>query len=195
MDIVDTLTARLGAGSREARDEARRQAKQLRGRIAGRPNPLRSLVLLVGGALAGAAATFFFDPARGRGRRARYADQLAATVRRGSRAAERALRVIGSDAGGRINALRHGGEEARVLNDAELAHAVETELFRDPSVPKGRLNINVERGIVVLRGEVASDAQRDRIAKRAARISGVWSVRNLMHLPGEPAPETELVRG
>jgi osmotically-inducible protein OsmY len=41
---------------------------------------------------------------------------------------------------------------------------------------------------VVLRGEVPTDAMREKLEKRASAIAGVWSVENLLHLPGEPAP-------
>src|SRR5918996_417444 len=116
------------------------------------------------GAAIGAAVAFLLDPDRGRSRRARYGAQ--------------AVRSAG----------RHGTGE---LNDAALTAKVETELFRDPTLPKGTLNVNVERGIVVLRGQVDSDAQRKEIEVRAAAIPGVWSVRNLTHVAGEPAPEEE----
>jgi osmotically-inducible protein OsmY len=56
-------------------------------------------------------------------------------------------------------------------------------------VPKGAINLNVERGILVLRGEVPDDGMRRRLAEEAAGIEGVWSVHNLLHLPGEPAEE------
>ena len=44
---------------------------------------------------------------------------------------------------------------------------VESELFRDPSVPKGRLNINAEHGVVVLRGVTDSPDQIRTLEVRA----------------------------
>jgi osmotically-inducible protein OsmY len=73
-------------------------------------------------------------------------------------------------------------------NDASLAAKVESELFRDPDLPKGDININVEQGVVVLRGEVADAGTSERLEKSARAIPGVWEVENLLHLPGEPAP-------
>ena len=64
---------------------------------------------------------------------------------------------------------------------------VESELLGDPSVPKGAINISAERGIVVLRGEVPDEGMRTQLGERAAAVRGVWSVENLLHLPGEPA--------
>jgi hypothetical protein len=147
------------------------------------------LTIAMLGAAAGAVATFLLDPDRGRSRRARYGDQARALIRRGTRRAEQIGRLAASTAAGRMEAARHLGGGDPDLNDATLAAKVETDLFRDPTLPKGNLNINVERGVVVLRGQVDSDAQRTEIERRAAAIPGVWSVRNLTHLAGEPAPE------
>ena len=41
----------------------------------------------------------------------------------------------------------------------------------------------------MLRVEVPDEAMRERLAREGAAIDGVWSVRNLLHLPGE-ASET-----
>jgi osmotically-inducible protein OsmY len=91
---------------------------------------------------------------------------------------------------GRLAAARHDGHgDEPFLDDVTLTSKVETQLFRDSSVPKGAININVERGIVVLRGEVPDEEMRDRLATEAGSIGGVWSVHNLLHLPGEVAEE------
>ena len=85
--------------------------------------------------------------------------------------------------------MAQGGERVGPIADVTIRARAESELFRDADVPKGTININVERGIIVLRGEVPDDAMRRRLAEQAAAIDGVWSVRNLLHLPGEPAEE------
>ena len=77
--------------------------------------------------------------------------------------------------------------QARAIDDATLTDRVRSIVFRDDAVPKGDLNINVERGIVVLRGEVPDEALKARIVSEVEGIDGVWSVRDLLHLPGEPA--------
>jgi BON domain-containing protein len=137
-------------------------------------------------AAAGAIAAFLLDPARGRTRRARLIDQGGATIRRAARQAGRAAHFARSTASGRLAAVRHAGHgDEPFADDVTLTAKVETQLFRDSSVPKGAININVERGIVVLRGEVPDQEMRDRLAGEAGSISGVWSVHNLLHLPGE----------
>jgi osmotically-inducible protein OsmY len=149
------------------------------------------LSALVGAAI-GAALTLLLDPARGRSRRARLTDQGAATLRRAWRAGARRQRILVSDMAGRLAALRAAGrqDDSDVPNDPTLKDRVESELLRDPSVPKGSININAQQGIVVLRGEVPNAKARSQLEKRAAEIHGVWYVENLLHLPGEPAPTT-----
>jgi osmotically-inducible protein OsmY len=173
----------------------RRSADLIRGRAElaarGDRGPGRVGGLLVGllGAAFGAAAAFLFDPARGRARRARLTDQGAATVRRITRQSEGVVRRVRSDVEGKLAATRAAGSvEARPLDDATLTDRVQSVVFRDPSVPKGDLNINVERGIVVLRGEIPDEEMRARIVSEVEAVEGVWSVRDLLHLPGQPAP-------
>jgi hypothetical protein len=138
----------------------------------------------------GAIAAFLLDPARGWAWRARLIDQGTATVRRAARQSERAIRVAAATASGGLAAATHAGSPGSTnLDDSALAAKVETQLFRDPSVPKGSINVNVERGIVVLRGEVPDADMRDRLASEAGSIGGVWSVHNLLHLPGETVAE------
>jgi osmotically-inducible protein OsmY len=45
----------------------------------------------------------------------------------------------------------------------------------------------VERGVVVLRGEVPDQATRERLVAEVEAVDGVWTVRDLLHLPGEEA--------
>jgi len=157
--------------------------------VSRRPSRWRAAMMAVSGATIGAAAAFLADPARGRARRARLLDQGAATIRRGGRGIERAVRMVGSTAQGKLEAMAEGGGRVGPIDDVTIRDRAESELFRDPAVPKGAINLNVERGILVLRGEVPDDGMRRRLAEEAAGIEGVWSVRNLLHLPGEPAEE------
>jgi hypothetical protein len=191
MSRIDRITGAAAGTRREAAARGRATAEGLRGRRSG---VLGTFLMGAVAAAAGAVVAFLFDPERGTARRARLADQLAAIGRRGVHTAGRAARIGTSLAGGKLAAIRHAGSQGQPdLNDAALAEKVESTLFRDPKVDKGLMNINVERGIVVLRGEVDSPKQRDQLEAAAAAIAGVWSVRNLLRVPGEPVPE-ELAR-
>jgi hypothetical protein len=149
---------------------------------------MRKLTTALLGAALGAVAAFLLDPDRGRGRRLRLVDQGTAIGRRAVRLANRQRRLLGARTAGALSALQARGGQPESANDATLKERIESELLRDPKVPKGSININAEQGIVVLRGEVPTDAMREKLEKRASAIAGVWSVENLLHLPGEPAP-------
>ena len=181
----------MGIMDRTTRD-VKQAGDRARSRIAGQrsgPGWVGALVLGAIGAIGGALVAFLTDPQRGKARRAQLLDQGAATVRTASREAERAIRAATSLAEGKIEAFTEGGSRVAPTDDITLRDRAETELFRDDSVPKGTININVERGILVLRGEVPDAKMRDRLVSQAEGIDGIWSVRNLLHLPGEPAEE------
>jgi osmotically-inducible protein OsmY len=74
------------------------------------------------------------------------------------------------------------------MDDITIARKVETELFRGAKVPKGQINVNVENGIVYLRGEVETQELMDRLERKARKVHEAKRVENLMHLPGQPAP-------
>jgi osmotically-inducible protein OsmY len=74
-----------------------------------------------------------------------------------------------------------------VLDDATLSDKVRSILFRDDAVPKGRINVNAERGWIYLRGELDSPELIQWLGTSARRIAGVRGVRNLLHTPGTPA--------
>ena len=154
-----------------------------------RTSRIGTLLVGLGAGAFGALAAFLADPSRGRARRARLLDEGGATVRRAGREVERVIRRVGSMASGKLEAVTEGGNRVAPTDDLTIRDRAETELFRDPSVPKGTINLNVERGVLVLRGEVADAAMRERLGSQAEAIDGVWSVRNLLHLPGEPAEE------
>jgi osmotically-inducible protein OsmY len=149
---------------------------------------MRWLLTALLGAALGAAAALLLDPDRGRGRRVRLTDQAAAAARRTRRSAGRQRRLVLARAAGGLAALRARGRSSSSANDATLKERIESELLRDPTIPKGGININAEQGIVVLRGEVPDATMRATLEERAAAIRGVWYVENLLHLPGEPAP-------
>jgi gas vesicle protein len=141
---------------------------------------------LMGGAV-GALLAYFLDPDRGRSRRAQTKDRLMGILRRSGRRAERVGRRMGAEAYGLKQKAAHLREEDKDLDDTTLAHKVESELFIDPAIPKGQINVNVEEGVVVLRGTAAPE-EAEALTKAALGISGVRGVENLLHLPGTPAP-------
>ena len=140
-------------------------------------------------AAAGAAVTYFFDPNQGRRRRAMARDRGAATVRAASRRLERLGRRGTAEVYGLTQKVTHLREEPKPQpDDTTLARKVETEIFRDPEVPKGKINVNAVDGVVELRGEADRPEMIRELEERVRAVQGVRDVRNLLHLPGTPAP-------
>ena len=111
-------------------------------------------------------------------------DRGAATV---SHAGRRAAR-LGHRAGSRTRALTqraiHVREKRKDYDDATLADKVRSEIFRPADVPKGQINVNVQNGIVQLRGEVPRSELIDDLVAQVRKIQGVEDVENLLHVPG-----------
>jgi len=148
---------------------------------------MRARLLALGAAL-GAALAYLTDPSQGKRRRHELRDRSLALVRRGGRRAERAGRGVGARVYGMSQSVQHRHEEPKDFDDATLAQKVETEIFRPADVPKGRINVNVQNGIVQLRGEVDRPELIDELVDRARDVQGVRDVENLLHLPGTEAP-------
>jgi osmotically-inducible protein OsmY len=136
----------------------------------------------------GAALAYFFDPQSGARRRNMTRDRALAFFRQGGRKAERAGRAVAAEVYGLKQKATHLREEEKPHDDVTLARKVETELFRPADAPKGQVNVNVENGVVFLRGEVERPEIIKDLEGRARKVQGVREVENLLHLPGSPAP-------
>ena len=125
----------------------------------------------------GAAVAFFLDPVSGKRRRAAV----------GARAVG-----IGAGIASRIGGARNGSEltdgGVSPASDAALTQKVQSEVFQDLDVPSGQININVEKGLVVLRGTLDKPSQIIEVEKRVWEVGGVRGVENLLHLEGTPTP-------
>jgi len=121
-------------------------------------------------AVLAAALVYFFDPKRGKRRQ------------------KNAIKKVNALAGKARGAAGRATHPKEQPDDVTLVRKVESELFRDAEVPKGKININAENGKIVLRGEADSPAMIDDLAKKAKSVQGVQDVENLLHVPGDPAP-------
>jgi osmotically-inducible protein OsmY len=144
-------------------------------------------------AAGGALAAYLFDPVSGRRRRAQLGQQVPAFFRRRGREAGQLGRHVASDAYGVKQRIAHARPEEKegVLNDPALAAKVQTELFRDPDVPKGDINVQAHDGVVELRGQVPRPELIDELVERTRRIPEVRDVENLLHVAGASAPTDE----
>jgi hypothetical protein len=178
----------LGASAEESiTRQVRKQAKMARKRLPRRSGPTRLSAL--SGAIAGAAAVYFFDPERGRARRALAIDWSRARLRRGWRAINHFSKQTSSSAAAfpqRMVQLR--STRPRPADDLTLRDRVESEVFRNPDLPKGRINFDVESAVVTIRGQVDNAYQIANVEKAVLKVPGVAGVENLLHVVGTPAP-------
>ena len=85
--------------------------------------------------------------------------------------------------GGRVAGLvqgRLGG--GRQIDDDTLQRHVEADVFGSRKVTKSKVQVEVNEGVVWLRGEVKSEAVIEEVESRAAAIDGVKRVENLLQV-------------
>jgi osmotically-inducible protein OsmY len=113
----------------------------------------------------GAALLYLSDAAR----RAKLRDRLLELVRSTRKAA---------------GATGEGG----IVDDQTLKAKVESEVFRGTDAPKRDVNVNVELGVVYLRGELEDQSLIEELEQRVRAVQGVNGVENLLHTPGTETP-------
>jgi osmotically-inducible protein OsmY len=174
--------------------DARKQARQqmMRARIAaaktrarGRARASGVSTKAVGAAgAAGLAAGYFLDPDSGKRRRHIARDRTLALIRRGAERTRREAEYRAGQAEGKVEAAKSkAAPEKPAPNDQALAERVKSEIFQPADAPKDSVNINVEDGVVYLRGEVKRPEQIRKLVKEAGAVDGVRSVENLLHTP------------
>ena len=84
-------------------------------------------------------------------------------------------------AAGKVKGAASSVTGSKDYDDVTLARKVESELFRPADAPKGRVSVNVNDGVVELRGELPDQKQIDELGDNAKKIDGVKDVRNLLH--------------
>ena len=136
----------------------------------------------------GAALMYFFDPQDGARRRNMARDRVLAFFRGRAKAAAGAAQTVAREASDAKKKVEHRKEEPKDFDDNTLANKVRSEIFRPEDTPKGDVNVNVEDGVVYLRGEVEKQELIEDLVDRARSVQGVQGVENLLHVPGTEAP-------
>jgi osmotically-inducible protein OsmY len=135
----------------------------------------------------GAAASYFFDPEKGAGRRAQVRDQLGHVLRQGRRNARRTAMQLQDRVTGTISEVQHARDE-RDNDDLTVLDRVESEVFGRRGFPKDRINADVVDGRLTLRGQLDSEDEIRAVVEAAGSVPGVMEVVSFLHLPGTPAP-------
>ena len=134
-------------------------------------------------AVIGAALAYFFDPQQGARRRNMARDRALAFFRQRGRELARTGRGVGAGAYGLKQKATHLREEPKTFDDQTLKAKVESEVFRPADAPKGDVDVNVENGVVFLRGQVDRPEVVDELEARVRSVQGVERVENLLHTP------------
>jgi osmotically-inducible protein OsmY len=133
----------------------------------------------------GAVAAYLGDPDRGNARRAELQQQAQARFKGVSEQTIDVARDTTQRAvGGAIDAV----PEFSQPSDAVLLERVRSEAIGPSEVPNAQLVTTVVDGIVELRGKIDTLPQREALLAAVAAVDGVREVRDLTHLPDEPAP-------
>jgi hyperosmotically inducible protein len=174
--------------ARNAAHEARKAARKqiVRARIAtarataSRPQIGGKKAAVAAGAT-GAAGVYFLDPDAGARRRHMARDRAQAMIRRITSRFRREKEYRVHQAEGKVEAMKSKARpEKPAANDQQIAERVKSELFQPADAPKDSVNINVEHGIVYLRGKVKRRGQSKKLANQARSIDGVRGVENLL---------------
>ncbi len=144
----------------EKQEQLRKQLEEFSQRDGKKGGGGRFAFGLMLGGLLGAGALYLLDPEKGE---------------------ERRQTLMG------MTPLGGGGMEEQVAKDQMVTGRVETELFRDATVPRGQVTVNTVDGVVYLRGTASSQEQIAEIEQRVKRIEGVEAVINLLRLPSTAA--------
>jgi hypothetical protein len=165
---------------------------RVREQVPARRSGGRAVALVIGGAIGGLLA-FLLDPQRGAARRSQLADRARSSWHIGNRKLNQLSRKIGADAYGLSKKLTHLRPANEIVDDLTLKDRVESLLYRDAEIPKGRFNVDVVGGIVRLRGQLERPEQIRYVERAVRRIPGVQGVENWLHPEGTAAPK-EAVR-
>lgn len=150
----------------------------------------RQLPFYLAAAAGGAALAYYLDSQQGRRRRHVTRDKALSLAKQGTKRGRKLVHHVSADARGYVERAKHVRGSAAELDDATLVDKVESIVFRNRDVPKGRININAENGVVFLRGEVDRPELVEALEARVRKVRGVRGVENLLHTPAEPPAQS-----
>jgi osmotically-inducible protein OsmY len=144
------------------------------------------------GGIVGALLLYFLDPQGGNRRRNLLVDKAGSLTGTATKSAGGLAQDVTNRAQGLVTEkIPHKHDNTNPDNNT-LQDRVESELFRDPTLGRDKIVINViEDGIVQIRGQLASQAEIQSVVARVKAIRDVKGVESFMHTPGTPAPNKE----
>lgn len=150
---------------------------------------LRELTLLG----LGAGLMYYFDPERGRARRARVRDQLDHTVREVDHVIEVTTRDLSHRVQGLVHDLQGGLTTPGPVPDRVLVERIRSRMGRVVSHPRA-IHITADNGHVALYGQILT-AEAEPLFDVARSTPGVQSVDNHLEMHDEPGKIAALQGG
>jgi osmotically-inducible protein OsmY len=185
-DAQKQATSAIKDARRQVRKQATRAritAARLRAGTRARTEGASKKAVGAAGA-AGLAAGYFLDPDSGKRRRHIARDRALSLLRRCAETTRRQAEYRTGQVEGKVEAAKSKARPQNPApNDQALAERVKSEIFQPADAPKGSVNVNVEHGVVYLRGEVKRSDEIKKLVEQAGSIDGVAGVENLLHTP------------
>lgn len=147
---------------------------------------MKKTMLVGAGVLIGAVVSYFFDPDRGRSRRARLTDQTAAAARDAAEAAKDKIEYQK----GVLKGVAHEttemfGSPTGGFDDDTLLQKIRSEAVGPWSVwSYGDVEVDVRDGNVQVSGSVTSDQEGQRLIDRIRSVDGVRIVEDRLERSG-----------
>jgi hypothetical protein len=151
---------------------------------------IRTWFTLAVGAAIGGSVVYLLDPVHGPERRRDAWARLRreASERLDSDALATQARIYADRVKGGFQESMSAAIPSGPIDDKTLAHKVESEVVGPADVTSGQIVVEAVDGVVTLRGQVGVDRQITELVSATRRVDGVRGVRNLLHLPSDPAP-------
>ena len=143
---------------------------------------------IVAGTL-GTSLALLFDGDQGRRRRDRLLRRGRDLLEYASRrAGQNAATITGAVYGNAQEKIRVQRLDRSMPDDNTLRDRIESEAFAHNTAPRGEYNVNVENGIAVLRGQLATQDDIQMLIGLVSEVADVRGVESFLHTPGTPAP-------
>jgi BON domain len=127
--------------------------------------------------LIGLGTAYFFDPSRGKSRRAVARDRGAKLARRLATTLQKRTRFAAGKAEGIYARSRKAVTHPEVAtDDATVEQRIRSEAFRYIDVPGNAIEVEVENGVATLTGAVTSNDLVSDLVESVSKVAGVKEV-------------------
>lgn len=134
---------------------------------------------LISGVAIGAASAYLLDPDRGRSRRTRLYDQTSAVARKATRKSRSWIRYQKGAARGVAHKLSEPfREEGQFVDDDKLLQKVRSEALGHWDPASDDIEIDVDHGIVTLKGSVGTPGAHAELIDLIRRVDGVEAIQD-----------------